>query len=449
MQTQMADLRILICGDPMLDVWVEGVAASCPDGCLAFREGPPVVTPGGAANAARQLAHWPGVEVQLVGPVDRDVRKALANVRIGLQYALFPCPQNPVKRRCLSEDGRVLWRCDREVKNHGLPDAELTECQDLALKAVRECRWDAVLLSDYGKGFMGVGLCHEILVACKKRGIPVVADSKWPPWLLGGAILQCNSARAAHWGWSQVQQHPPAAVVTCGSRPPLVFGEPPHDPGPDTLPPVVCRNHIGAGDCFAAHLVRFLAHGHCLADAVMMAHSAGRVFVQHRFGRPPWPHEVWKDHQPVTGKVVPVVALEALRESFADRKVVFANGVWRIPSPGHAWLLDWARKQGDVLVVGINDDTSAALLRPGKHVLPLAQRLEVLGGLAAVDWLVPFHESTPEAIMEVLRPDVLVKGAEYRGRTVPGAGLVREVLFPPDGPHLWHCSDLEAALART
>jgi D-beta-D-heptose 7-phosphate kinase/D-beta-D-heptose 1-phosphate adenosyltransferase len=81
---------------------------------------------------------------------------------------------------------------------------------------------------------------------------------------------------------------------------------------------------------------------------------------------------------------------------------------------------------GDRLIVAVNDDASVTRLKgPGRPVNPLEQRLRVLSALAAVDWVVGFHEDTPEALLELLKPDVLVKGGDYGVDEVVGAGIVR------------------------
>jgi D-beta-D-heptose 7-phosphate kinase/D-beta-D-heptose 1-phosphate adenosyltransferase len=111
---------------------------------------------------------------------------------------------------------------------------------------------------------------------------------------------------------------------------------------------------------------------------------------------------------------------------------VFANGCFRIPHTGHAQLCNWARQQGDVLVVGVNDDASVANLRPRQRCLPLDERATMLASLASVDWVVPFSEPDPCVIMRELKPDVLCKGAEYAGQQVPGSTLASEVRFMPE-----------------
>jgi D-beta-D-heptose 7-phosphate kinase / D-beta-D-heptose 1-phosphate adenosyltransferase len=110
----------------------------------------------------------------------------------------------------------------------------------------------------------------------------------------------------------------------------------------------------------------------------------------------------------------------------AHRRVVFTNGCFDLLHPGHIRLLTEARKLGDFLVVGLNSDASVRKLKgPERPILGEHDRAQVLGGLDAVDFVVLFEEETPERLIEVLRPDVLVKGGDYTEATVVGAPLVR------------------------
>jgi D-beta-D-heptose 7-phosphate kinase/D-beta-D-heptose 1-phosphate adenosyltransferase len=129
-----------------------------------------------------------------------------------------------------------------------------------------------------------------------------------------------------------------------------------------------------------------------------------------------------------------------LKRELAGRpgaKVVFTNGVFDLLHPGHVELLQFARAQGDLLVVGVNDDASVRRLKGEKRpIFPLAERLEVLAALECVDFLVPFSEDTPlQLIRELDRIDVLVKGGDYAPGEVVGRAEVearggRLVLFP-------------------
>ena len=116
---------------------------------------------------------------------------------------------------------------------------------------------------------------------------------------------------------------------------------------------------------------------------------------------------------------------DALRSELARRsgeKVVFTNGVFDLLHPGHIELLEFARSQGDVLVVGVNDDASVRRLKGEKRpIFPLAERMEVLAALECVDYVVPFGEDTPlQLILELGNIDVLVKGGDYKPGEVVG-----------------------------
>jgi rfaE bifunctional protein nucleotidyltransferase chain/domain len=106
--------------------------------------------------------------------------------------------------------------------------------------------------------------------------------------------------------------------------------------------------------------------------------------------------------------------------------LVFTNGVFDLLHPGHVELLEAARREGDALVVGLNSDASARRLGKGasRPVAGEAARARVLAGLAAVDCVVVFEEDTPQALIEALQPDVLVKGADYSRAGIVGADWV-------------------------
>jgi len=102
------------------------------------------------------------------------------------------------------------------------------------------------------------------------------------------------------------------------------------------------------------------------------------------------------------------------------------NGCFDVLHAGHVTYLEEAKSLGDRLIVAVNDDASVRRLKgSGRPVNPLEQRLRVLTGLTAVDWVVGFAEDTPEALLEALQPDILVKGGDYGPDEVVGADIVR------------------------
>ncbi|HET8712675.1 MAG TPA: D-glycero-beta-D-manno-heptose 1-phosphate adenylyltransferase [Gemmatimonadales bacterium] len=113
---------------------------------------------------------------------------------------------------------------------------------------------------------------------------------------------------------------------------------------------------------------------------------------------------------------------DAARWRAQQGKVVFTNGVFDLLHPGHIALLEAARAEGDALVVGVNSDASVRRLGKGgdRPVVPERDRARVLAALAAVDCVVLFDEDTPLSLIRRLKPDVLVKGADYAREAIVG-----------------------------
>jgi len=120
-----------------------------------------------------------------------------------------------------------------------------------------------------------------------------------------------------------------------------------------------------------------------------------------------------------------IVSRVQLREKLAVHKrrgerIVFANGCFDTLHVGHIRYLEGAKKEGDVLVVGVNSDRSVCALKgPGRPILDEKARAQLVGALCAVDYVVTFDEPNVEALLETLRPDVHAKGTDYTSETVP------------------------------
>jgi D-beta-D-heptose 7-phosphate kinase/D-beta-D-heptose 1-phosphate adenosyltransferase len=126
----------------------------------------------------------------------------------------------------------------------------------------------------------------------------------------------------------------------------------------------------------------------------------------------------------VSATIVPdaaaLVAALAPRRA-AGARVVFTNGCFDLLHPGHVRYLAAARALGDLLVVGVNSDASVRRLKgPGRPILTGPERTEILAALAAVDFVVPFDEDTPRALIAAVAPDILVKGADWAADDIVG-----------------------------
>jgi len=109
------------------------------------------------------------------------------------------------------------------------------------------------------------------------------------------------------------------------------------------------------------------------------------------------------------------------------KKVVFTNGCFDLLHSGHIHIFREAKKQGDILIVAVNDDASLRKIKgPSRPIFPLDERLEILMALEEIDYLVSFSEETPQKIIASLLPDVLVKGGDWKRNEVVGRKEVEE-----------------------
>lgn len=262
--------RIVIIGDALTDVWVHGRVEPCQDGCEKFVQERYIEKPGGAWNAQRSLTNW---------PIDVDLFSFEGN-------------DNGVKMRFIDGDGRIVFRYDSDV----IADVELRKRYWMTYKLMLEmvgCA-SAVLISDYDKGFLTPDYISTVIAACAERGVPCVADAKRAPDVYAGTIIKGNEEywkKYDHVGRGSVA----GSVKTRGYICPVVqLGSNRQAVG--VYEPFVDEvNHVGAGDCFAAHLTLALAYELTLTEAAAVAHSAGRVYVQHPHNRPPTPGEIVLD----------------------------------------------------------------------------------------------------------------------------------------------------------
>jgi D-beta-D-heptose 7-phosphate kinase/D-beta-D-heptose 1-phosphate adenosyltransferase len=126
-----------------------------------------------------------------------------------------------------------------------------------------------------------------------------------------------------------------------------------------------------------------------------------------------------------------VMTLDQLRLAVADARahdesIVFTNGCFDIIHAGHVGYLKEAKKQGDRLIVAINDDASVKRLKgEGRPINSIDRRMAVVAGLESVDWVVSFSENTPEHLLHEIKPDKLIKGGDYGIEGVVGSDFVK------------------------
>ena len=186
----------------------------------------------------------------------------------------------------------------------------------------------------------------------------------------------------------------------------------------------------GAGDTVISTMAAVLAAGESLPQAMTLANLAAGIVVGKLGTATISAPELRRALQREEGAERGVLSLQQLQAAVEDaraqgERVVFTNGCFDILHAGHVSYLEQAREQGDRLIVAVNGDASVTRLKgPGRPINSVDRRMAVLAGLGAVDWVVSFSEDTPESLITLLKPDILVKGGDYGVDQVVGAELV-------------------------
>ena len=436
--------RVLLVGDMMLDRYQHGaterISPEAPVVVLAATREECLL--GGCGNVAANLAAL-GAQVTCVSVVGRDgsaaeVRALMA--RAGLSDAgLVEDASRPTSRktRVVSQSQQLL-RIDEE-RTHALEpqvERELLARVEAALPAT-----DIVVLSDYGKGVLTRAvlerLCRggsgvRVLVDpkgrdyAKYRGAYAITPNKLEAETATGIVLDGGGAirRAALELCRIAGLH--AAVITLGARGMYCCLA---DGSREWSVPAVARSVYdvtGAGDTVLSVMAYCLAAGADLEDAMRLATVAAGIVVQ-RFGVVAvTPAEIEGALVDATGSDGKVVARAELLERLAlerraGRRIVFTNGCFDVLHVGHLQYLQEARAQGDLLVVGVNDDASVRRLKgEGRPVNRAEDRAALLAGLECVSLVTTFAEDTPLELIQAVTPDVLVKGADWAAKGVVG-----------------------------
>lgn len=434
---------VLVVGDVMLDRYWQGPASR-----ISPEAPVPVVKvegdeyrPGGAGNVALNAAAL-GARATLVGLVGGDPEADLLQDRLrarGVACALVPVPDSRTitKLRILSKHQQLI-RLDFE-------DGFLASDGSgvLARFAQGLPGASAVVLSDYAKGVLRDP--QALIRLARERGVPVVVDPKGRDFARyrGATLLTPNQsefeavagpitdeADLVAKGEALRASLDLAALLITRSEKGMTLLE--RGRAAQHLPTRAREvfDVTGAGDTVVAVLAAALGAGEAMHEAVALANLAAGVVVGKLGTATVSPAELaaaMEEHLPIRRGALTEDELAALlaRARAAGERIVMTNGCFDILHAGHVGYLQQARALGDRLIVAVNDDASVRRLKgESRPVNPLAARQAVLAALAAVDWVVPFAEDTPERLICRLCPDLLVKGGDYRPEDIAGGACV-------------------------
>ena len=450
--------RVLVVGDVMIDRYISGSTHR-----LSPEAPVPVVTPndkwsipGGAANVASNIAFL-GAQVGLVCALSTDegsveLKNVLDTNGVHL-FGIHTTRSIPIKTR-VRTDLQHIVRIDEEDSSPLNLDSEVLE---IVSNLIETEIYNIVLVSDYAKGLISDSLLSTLNDFCRRHNVPVITDPKKDShhvynhmYLLKPNVKEAQDlvrswdeirtpadlSKLAHDVRQKTKAH--NVIVTGGSLGCVLSdtdGEH-YFPAPHQLH---VRDVSGAGDTFISYIAAALSVGDSPSKATGLATLAASVSCS------------FVGTSPVSRSEVLLAIAESgisssekyIEDSLLDditallpRPIVFTNGCFDVLHPGHIESLEFARAQGMSLIVACNTDASVKKLKGQNRPLQeFESRVRTLCAISASTIVCALSEDDPESLIKRINPDVLIKGADYEGKTVVGQDHVLsrggKVVFSP------------------
>jgi len=443
--SQFKNKRVLVLGDAILDEYLMGecsrISPEAPVPVLHVNSTRRVL--GGAANTAANVVALGGQAtlIAMVGTDDGGLTLKRCAADAGVDLLAVDHGRRTLRKSRVVGQQQQIVRLDYE--DIQTPDATL---ETQVMQQVEACMRsaDIVVISDYAKGFLSASLAQAIILRAHLAGLDVIVDPRpqhrdyyagcdymTPNWKESRALLRLPDAEptddaiasVAHALASELRTN---VVLTLGAHGILFYGRNHRE---QFSRPTLAREVFdvsGAGDTVVAAFALARAAGADHAAAVELANRAASVVVG-KFGTATVsPEEILQDTDAL--RLVTRQGLAGLAATLRakGKRVVTINGSFDILHNGHLYILNEARQRGDVLIVGLNSDSSVRSYKgPNRPIIPERQRAEMLLALRMVDYVHIFDETDPIAFLAEVRPDVHVNGSEYGAECIESEAVRR------------------------
>jgi len=445
--------NILVIGDLMIDHYLWGstnrISPEAPVQVVDVKKETAVL--GGAGNVVNNLVSL-GADVMVISVVGEDeVSKELTAMleKIDVRHYLI-CDENrkTTKKSRIIASAQQIIRYDQESKEDISPESEALITMGL-LKIIEQ--FDVILVSDYGKGVITDSLMGKINFCASGTDTKVLVDPKGDDYskYIGSYLLTPNKKEAEHATKIDITDDESLKVAlkklhntACLQVPMITLSEDGiailDENNEVVIKPTVAREVFdvtGAGDTVLASLGYCLAKGENIVDAMEFANLAAGVVVG-KIGSATASLEEIEEYKGSLHKSSiesHIKTFDEIEKTVArlkkqNKKIVFTNGCFDILHKGHVQYLDKAKSFGDVLILGLNSDASVSALKgPNRPINFEDDRGYILAALESVDYVVKFTDDTPLSLIEIVQPDVLVKGGDYEGKKVVGSEIAGEL----------------------
>jgi len=444
--------NILVVGDLIIDNYLWG---SCerisPEAPVQIIDVSKEVTVlGGAGNVAHNLKTL-GADVtvcSVIGDDDsgKELLEMFQKIEVNTQNILIQQKRKTSKKTRLIAVGQQIVRYDKETKD-AISQNSTEQLLELLSKTIQ--KYDAIILSDYAKGVLTPQLTQGIIALAKSVNVKVLVDPKGEDFskYRGAYLLTPNKKEAMLATNIEIkdEQSLEKALlklkIECELDVSLITlsedGIATYTDKVQKFPTVAKEifDITGAGDTVIASIAYALSLGKNIEETAKFANLSAGVVVG-KVGSATVSLAEIEEYKATLHKSNSDAHIKNFKEiseivqhhRMNGKRVIFTNGCFDILHIGHVKYLQIAKSFGDILIVGLNSDSSVSKLKgPTRPVNIAEDRAYLLAALEAVDFVVPFEEETPYNLIKMIKPDVLVKGGDYKGKKVVGSEFAKEL----------------------
>ncbi|MDD3477206.1 MAG: D-glycero-beta-D-manno-heptose-7-phosphate kinase, partial [Sulfurimonas sp.] len=444
--------NILVIGDLMIDHYLWGscerISPEAPVQVVDIAKETTVL--GGAGNVVSNLVTL-GARVSVCSVIGNDdngveLISLLKEIDVDVSNIVIQDGRKTSKKSRVIAASQQILRYDKESKEEISKSSTDTLLNSLISTV---CNYDAVILSDYGKGVLTKEFCKEVISICNKKSVKVLVDPKGSDYskYSGAYLLTPNKKEAIQATKIDIKDKESLreALLKMKKDANLTIslitlsedGIATYDDEMKLFPTVAKEvfDVTGAGDTVIASIAFAISAGKNIEESAKFANLAAGVVVG-KIGSATVTLGEIEEYEATLHKSTSDAHIKSFEEiqtvvkryKDSGKKVVFTNGCFDILHVGHVKYLQIAKSFGDVLIVGLNSDASVSRLKgPSRPVNIAEDRAYLLAALEAVDFVVPFEEDTPYELIKMIKPDTLVKGGDYEGKSVIGTEFAHEL----------------------
>ena len=444
--------KILVIGDLMIDHYLWGscerVSPEAPVQIVNVERDSIVL--GGAGNVINNLKTL-GADVDVISvigecAISKELEALFIKINVETKYLVTQKDRITSKKSRIIAAQQQVARFDRESTN---------EINEQSIKSVLDSfksifmDYDAILLSDYGKGVLTFDLTQSLISIANRSKIKVLVDPKGLDYskYKGAYLLTPNKKEASEATNLTIKNHKDlskaiqflkkkfqlsVSLITLSEQGVAIFDN------ELRVHPTVAREVFdvtGAGDTILASLGFALSCNKSIDEAVKFANLAAGVVVGKIGAATATINEIIEYESNLNKsssdnhiKNLDEIAIIVKELKNKEKTIVFTNGCFDLLHVGHVKYLEKAKSFGDILILGLNSDLSVKKLKGSNRPINTEKdRAYILASIEAVDYVVIFNEETPFDLINLIKPDILVKGSDYDGQIVVGQDIVKEL----------------------